>query len=150
MHTFIFVGKNTASRNVELARALPVEVYSARQEGASINWKLAQLVYSCTLRRLYLDPCERFSEATRFSEAMFCILAKLLKLQVCVFMLHMHRCPKARQGKDHNPKGARARVFTQTCALAPAHGQRPATRMPKTQACLTDASGVLSFKERRE
>ena len=87
-------------------------------------------MYSCTLRQLYLDPCERSSEATRFSEAMFCIFAKLLKLQVCLFMLHMHRCPKARQGKDHNPKGARARVFTQTCALAPAHGQCPGTRMP--------------------
>lgn len=89
-------------------------------------------------RQYYLNPC------VRVSEAMFCVFEKLLKLQV--------HTAQAREGRTINPKTrACACVHTDVCFGA---CTRPAPRHADaytyTQACFTDASGALSFKESKE
>lgn len=93
--------------------------------------------YTCNymLRRFYLNACVRFlgGHVLRICENSSSYKNMFIR---CT-------CTDApTRGNDYKPKDARARVFTELCALAPAHGPRPGTRTP-TQTCFTDASGAL-------
>lgn len=144
---FISVGKITASTTIALGSytcASGVSVQSG-EEGCNCKMVNCTLYLHLRAQAILLKSLQvllrgRFAYWKKLEVTIICVCA------ACVQM-------PQREGRTTKPKDARARVFTQTCASAPAHGRGAGTRTPTRihrHVLLTHLGHFLSKKVRNE